>query len=437
VKSPSDIEIPIDVSAPTKPEANRPQRARRMQLSLPADLAPGTVVAGRYRIVRRLGQGGMGIVFVAEHQRLERKVALKVLTPVLARHKILVQRFEREARAASKIGHHNIVNVLDFGSTDEGADFIVMELLEGCDLGRVIRTTGALLLERTIRITQQICAADVYAVGIILYEMLTGSVPFHGADAATVIAGHLSGTLKPASRRAPHIGIPRALEGVIERALMKDAAARFSSMRDLAAAIDYALGDDARAARLTVDERCPARRGHPRLDAAVRRERAAAAAPSRRRDRRRCGRDRWGRARRRAPPQSASRDATRSGGRRRAHADRRSSAARATAALARGDDRLRPERRRRVSRRRAPRDHSAALHPRRGDQRARRHHLEARLVAARPARLDDGDALVRGDVARRRPPAPDDPDGDDADEAARAAAKERAARAQRRLRRLA
>jgi len=286
-----------------------------MQLPPPADLAPGTIVAERYRIVRRLGQGGMGVVFVAQHLTLEREVALKVLARDLARHETLVARFEREARAASKIGHHNIVNVLDFGRTDEGAPFIVMELLAGLDLGRTLRRDGAFSLARAAHVTRQLCAAmgaahekgvvhrdlkpenvflcdgdvvkvldfglarfadaqpltqagmvfgtpeymapeqargeradhraDIYAVGCILYEMLTGSVPYVGADAATVLAGHLGEPLEPASRRAPHLGIPRALEGVIECALHKEPAQRFPSMGALAAAIERAARAEA------------------------------------------------------------------------------------------------------------------------------------------------------------------------------------------------
>jgi serine/threonine-protein kinase len=85
-------------------------------------------------------------------------------------------------------------------------------------------------------------------VGCILYEMLTGTVPYAGADAATVLEGHLGGALEPPTRRAPHLGIPRVIEGVIERAMERDPARRFPSMDALAEALERALDGQVRSA---------------------------------------------------------------------------------------------------------------------------------------------------------------------------------------------
>jgi len=105
-------------------------------------LEVGRVVAGRYRIVRPLGAGGMGAVYEAEHTALGRVVALKVLVPALAQDAEAVARFEREARSAAAIGHPGIVEVFDLG-VDEGRAFLVMERLEGEELAVRIRREGA------------------------------------------------------------------------------------------------------------------------------------------------------------------------------------------------------------------------------------------------------------------------------------------------------
>src|SRR4029077_19022767 len=97
------------------------------------------IVADRYKVLRKLGEGGMGTVYLAEHIIIEKKVALKVLSEDLARKADLVQRFIQEAKAASKIGHENIVDITDFGETPSGSVFIAMEFLDGRDLATQIR----------------------------------------------------------------------------------------------------------------------------------------------------------------------------------------------------------------------------------------------------------------------------------------------------------
>ncbi|HPH66750.1 MAG TPA: protein kinase, partial [Kofleriaceae bacterium] len=129
----------------------------------------GTVVDNRYRVVELIGEGGMGKVYLAEHVEIGRRVALKVLHPSYGRMPDLVERFRREARAASKIGHPNIVDVTDSGTTGDGQVFFVMEYLEGVELGGIIEREGAIDIARSLRIASQICRAlaAAHTVGII------------------------------------------------------------------------------------------------------------------------------------------------------------------------------------------------------------------------------------------------------------------------------
>jgi len=117
------------------------------------------LVADRYRVIRRLGEGGMGAVYLAEHVVIEKKIALKVLAIELARRQDLVARFLQEARSASRIGHENVIDISDFGQSAEGYVYIAMEYLEGQDLGQVVRAEGALAWSRVRDILMQICRA--------------------------------------------------------------------------------------------------------------------------------------------------------------------------------------------------------------------------------------------------------------------------------------
>jgi serine/threonine protein kinase/TolA-binding protein len=119
----------------------------------------GSEVDGRYRVMELIGEGGMGKVYLAEHVEIGKRVALKVLHPSYSRMPDLVERFRREARAASKIGHPNIVDVTDSGTTADGSVYFVMEYLEGVELGSVIEREGALDVARALKMTGQICRA--------------------------------------------------------------------------------------------------------------------------------------------------------------------------------------------------------------------------------------------------------------------------------------
>jgi eukaryotic-like serine/threonine-protein kinase len=119
----------------------------------------GNVIGGRYYVRRLIGEGGMGRVFEAEHIDIGRRVALKILHPAYSQTPDLVERLRREARAASKISHPNVVDVTDSGTTPDGAFFFVMEYLEGIELGELIYREGKLDVARALHIGAQISRA--------------------------------------------------------------------------------------------------------------------------------------------------------------------------------------------------------------------------------------------------------------------------------------
>ncbi|HVX98108.1 MAG TPA: protein kinase [Polyangia bacterium] len=131
---------------------------RQSQTGLSAAVV-GTVVGGRYFVRRLCGEGGMGRVYEAEHTDIGKRVALKILHPAYSQTPDLVERLRREARAASKISHPNVVDVTDSGTTPDGAFFFVMEYLEGVELGEMIFKEGKLPLARALHIGGQICRA--------------------------------------------------------------------------------------------------------------------------------------------------------------------------------------------------------------------------------------------------------------------------------------
>lgn len=127
-----------------------------------ADPLIGMVVAERYRIVEQLGRGGMGVVYKAEHVRIGKLMALKLLTGNLTRDSDQVKRFRREAQMASHLSHPNTVQVFDFGGGD-GLTYLAMEYLRGIDLARVIEQEGPLSPVRTARLMIQICSSLIEA----------------------------------------------------------------------------------------------------------------------------------------------------------------------------------------------------------------------------------------------------------------------------------
>jgi eukaryotic-like serine/threonine-protein kinase len=116
-------------------------------------------LAGRYRILERIGEGGMGEVYRGVHEVLGRPVAVKFLMPSLSADAELARRFQREAVSAARIGQENIVEVLDFGQTENGRSYIVMEYLEGQTLAQIIKRQGAMPVARSLHLFAQVCRA--------------------------------------------------------------------------------------------------------------------------------------------------------------------------------------------------------------------------------------------------------------------------------------
>src|SRR5262245_24146803 len=129
----------------------------------------GQVVSGRYRIRELLGEGGMGAVYLAEHTHMRKRVALKLLHPEMGGNEEVLARFKREAEAAAHIEHPNVAAATDFGQTEDGAFFLVLEYVEGTSLREAIARSGAMPSERAVRITRQIALAleRAHAAGIV------------------------------------------------------------------------------------------------------------------------------------------------------------------------------------------------------------------------------------------------------------------------------
>src|SRR5512142_3310109 len=135
----------------------------------PVDPFIGTVVNGKFRVERLIGQGGMGRVYRAHHLTLDRPVVLKMLHRAYSSDPQIVQRFQREARAASRLNHQNSIAVLDFGASEDGTLFMAMEYLAGKDLGQVVADEFPLGEDRIVRIGAQVLSAlaEAHAQGVI------------------------------------------------------------------------------------------------------------------------------------------------------------------------------------------------------------------------------------------------------------------------------
>jgi serine/threonine-protein kinase len=281
----------------------------------------GLVLSERYRIVRKIGEGGMGAVYQAEHALIEKRLALKVLFPELTRRTDLVARFLQEAKSASRIGHENVIDISDFGQSPEGLVYIAMEYLEGQDLGYMMKATGPLPWARARPILMQIAKAlraahehgiihrdmkpenvfliqrdgrpdfvkvldfgiaksvnetgdgprltqagmifgtpeymspeqaqgqtpdhrvDIYALGCVMYHLLTGHVPFVADNFMGILTKHMLEPVKPLRVRAPEQSIPADVEAVCLRALEKDREKRWQDMDQFYRALGSAGGE--------------------------------------------------------------------------------------------------------------------------------------------------------------------------------------------------
>jgi serine/threonine protein kinase len=147
----------------------------------------GQIIDGRYRIRRRIGEGGMGTVYAAEHVEIGKSVAMKILHPQYSGDEQLVERFRREAQAASRVGHPNIIDVTDFGTTEDDCAYFVMELLDGMDLADVLAREHRLGPERAVRIAVQVCRAlqAAHEVGIIHRDLKPENIFLVARDGET------------------------------------------------------------------------------------------------------------------------------------------------------------------------------------------------------------------------------------------------------------
>jgi serine/threonine protein kinase/uncharacterized tellurite resistance protein B-like protein len=144
----------------------------------PADPLIGSVLSERYKVLERIGEGGMGAVYVGQHVTLGKRVALKVLKQEMCYDKTIVERFLREAKATSSIEHENVVEILDFGHTPEGSAFFVMEFLRGQELAQLMEAAGAVPWARAKDILIQVAEAlaAAHELGIIHRDMKPGNV---------------------------------------------------------------------------------------------------------------------------------------------------------------------------------------------------------------------------------------------------------------------
>jgi serine/threonine-protein kinase len=270
-------------------------------------IARDTMIDGRYRIIRRIGSGGMADVYEAEDTQLGRRIALKLLHRRFAEDAEFVERFRREASSAAGLNHPNVVQVFDRGQWD-GTYYIAMELLEGRNLKQIVREHGALEPALAVDIVLQILKAarfahrrgivhrdikphnvivddegrakvtdfgiaragasdmtetgsimgtaqylspeqaqgqpvdarsDLYSIGIVLYELLTATVPFDADSAVTIALKHVSEPPIPASQRNP--AVPPALDAVVLRSLQKETADRYQDADQFIAALESAM----------------------------------------------------------------------------------------------------------------------------------------------------------------------------------------------------
>ncbi|HEY8039700.1 MAG TPA: protein kinase, partial [Polyangiaceae bacterium] len=132
-------------------------------------VAQGDVLAGKYRVDRILGVGGMGVVVAATHLQLDQRVALKFMLPQGLAHPALVERFAREARAAVRLKSDHVARVLDVGTLDSGSPYMVMEYLEGNDLGAMVEERGPMAVEIAVDCVLQACdaVAEAHSLGIV------------------------------------------------------------------------------------------------------------------------------------------------------------------------------------------------------------------------------------------------------------------------------
>jgi serine/threonine-protein kinase len=284
---------------------------KEMEQDKIGDPLVGTTVDGRYQIDKKIGEGGMGMVYLATHAMIGNRCALKVLRGELSGEGEVAERFIQEARAAAAIGNDHIIQITDFGQLPDGAAYFVMEFLDGKALHDIIEDNPQMPVERVIDVMVQCCEAlsaahssnivhrdlkpdniflvkkgaisdfvkildfgiakvasgetgkrltktgmifgtpqymspeqaagtgvdartDIYALGIIMYEMLCGHVPFEADTFMGVLTKHLYEEPIPPRRLVPPVGVDQNLEAVLLKAIAKKPERRYQSMEEFA-----------------------------------------------------------------------------------------------------------------------------------------------------------------------------------------------------------
>src|SRR2546423_524203 len=152
----------------------------------------GQVLAGKYRIDEKIDEGGMGCVYRATHVLMEKVIAVKVLHPALAADDKIVARFTREAKAASRISHPHAINVTDFGESETGIVYLVMEYLRGRTLKDIVRAGGPMPLSRVVELARQVSGAleAAHAEGVVHRDLKSDNIMLEeatGGDWAKVL----------------------------------------------------------------------------------------------------------------------------------------------------------------------------------------------------------------------------------------------------------
>jgi len=316
-----------------------PPASGSLPISEPPTLV-GQTLDGRYRILRKLGEGGMGEVYAAEHVHIEKRFAIKLLRPEIVSNAEAVQRFRQEARSSSSIGHRNIIAIEDFGQLPDGRIYMCMELLNGAALNDLIQQPQPpdRLLNILIQTGHGLAAAhakgivhrdmkpenifvtidahgqdvpkildfgiakvagnegqnnltrtgtifgtpfymapeqalgnpvdartDIYAMGVIMYEVFAGSLPFQGESFMGILTQHITTEPEPVAQRAAKAGrpLPPGLAELITRCMQKNPAQRYSTMDELVNALVQIYRSFAGAGMSTYMEAFPVSARHP------------------------------------------------------------------------------------------------------------------------------------------------------------------------------
>ncbi len=296
-----------------------PTDGQTLRADQPATDLIGQIVADRYHVLRKLGEGGMGQVYLAEHVKMGRQSAIKVMNPAMAHDGDAVSRFNREAANASRITHPNVCAIYDFGETPDGLIYLAMEFIGGESLTELLEREGPLPPQRAARIFVQVAAAlqaahdldivhrdlkpdnimlmrgrdgedvvkvvdfgiakamsgaesqkvtrtglvvgtpefmspeqlagdpvdgrsDTYALGLVLFRMLTGRLPFEGSSIQETMIKRLTDAPATLAAVRPDLVFPRGLQEALHTALARSPATRYQTVKKFASDVASLVG---------------------------------------------------------------------------------------------------------------------------------------------------------------------------------------------------